>query len=827
MVKASPLIKLLAACLSALALEASAADDLGIARAALRDRLYDVAETHAARLLAGSPGEADGRAALEILLESLFQQDRAQEVLTDLNRYGTLASPPVFDYWRAQALLKLGRPGEAARTASEAIPKARGDTADALRRVLARALLRTGDSGAAFALYGEINRLSTNAMTRADNALEWAAAIEQAGRRESALEVLKIQASIGVRTRSVDEGRLMRARLLASDKNPDHAAEGLALYKALAADEHAGETARIPALIALGDRAWAAGDTNRAIACAREALNRASLPAMRRFAGFRLGSLLMASRATLDEGERIIKGLVRDYPDEPESSTAYLALADALLAAGENARAVEAYRNFKEAYPKLGGGDRVMEGSGWALFRLGRYMEAGEVFRRLASQSTNAGVRAEASFKEADSLLADGRFVEASRAYRRTAALPGSEALAGRAAYQAAECLERAGRIGEAASNYLAVAGSYPADEVAPRSLMRVAAIQAGTNAFEAAIATYSRILGRYPAAAIRVESLMGRGKLAYRLYHFDAAMQDFASLAEVDKSRRDEARFLITLCLYGLGREKEARAAATAFLLEFPESPRLPDMMLWLGKLDFNRGRYADARKVFLDYVSRWPRQRAADAALLWAARAAAGQGDYTGVIALATRFVKEYPSSPRLTEARLVQANALIDLARFSEAVLLLDQVLAEAPAGEWTIEAKLRRADALFALGSDNTERYEKALAGYRDVLAADTLPPVASLQVRYKIARCLEKLGRRSEAIDAYYSDVIQRYQEGRARGVWYDETADGLFVKAVFNVSELYEQSGKLEQARSVLQRVLRTALPGSEEARRRLDRLGR
>jgi TolA-binding protein len=225
---------------------------------------------------------------------------------------------------------------------------------------------------------------------------------------------------------------------------------------------------------------------------------------------------------------------------------------------------------------------------------------------------------------------------------------------------------------------------------------------------------------------------------------------------------RRDEARFMMTLCLYGLGRDQEARAAAASFQLDFPESPRLSDMMLWLGKFDFNRGRYAEARRFFLDYAARWPTSRWADAALVWAARAAFAANDFTGTIELVTRMVRAHPQSVRLPEALLVQADALMELARYDEAVLLLDQVISQAAASEWARLALLRKGDGLFAMGAGNSTRYREALVAYRQMLAQNSQTPSVTLQLHFKVGRCLEKLKQIDDAIDQYYAEVIIRF-----------------------------------------------------------------
>jgi len=209
----------------------------------------------------------------------------------------------------------------------------------------------------------------------------------------------------------------------------------------------------------------------------------------------------------------------------------------------------------------------------------------------------------------------------------------------------------------------------------------------------------------------------------------------------------------------------------------------------------------------------------------LLWAARASFSDNDFTGTVELVTRLVRTYPQSSRIPEALLIQADALTELARFDEAVLLLDQVVAQAPDSEWSQTALLHKGDCLFAMGADNGLRYQEALTTYRMLLEQGNLTSALTLQLQFKSGRCLEKLKRIDEAIDLYYSEVIIRYQNERSRGTWFDETMTSLFVRAAFNVAELYEQKGQPGLAVKVLQRIVQAGVPGEEEARQRIERL--
>jgi len=140
---------------------------------------------------------------------------------------------------------------------------------------------------------------------------------------------------------------------------------------------------------------------------------------------------------------------------------------------------------------------------------------------------------------------------------------------------------------------------------------------------------------------------------------------------------------------------------------------------------------------------------------------------------------------------------------------------------------IRAGLLRADALFAMGADNPVRYEAALEAYSSLRNGESLPAGQELMVSFKMARTLDKLKRREEAVDMYYSKVLLAYRAGRLAGIAYDDLARATFARAAFLLAEEFESRGRIRQAVHVLDLVRTSDVPAADEAVRRIDRLTR
>ncbi len=798
-------------------------DALDVAREALRDKLYRVAQMNAEKAL-DEEGLGDRIRALEILLESLARQHKYMEMLRALESNGdAVIDAPESEsllYWRVLALFNTEQLDDVANIINSGRVGTNTAFGVTTLRIGARTRELTGDVPGAIELYKLVDSVFINEAIRSANAYEWAVLLNEHGRYEEALDVLKSLAQMELNNDNVHDGALLRGRILMRLGRDDEAAR---VMDALAMNERVAEVPRVEALVEMSVYKLDSALTNEAVAYARSAYSRAQLPQTRRLAGYWLGDLLCHSGQTVNEGAQLIKNLVREFPEEEESRKAHLKLADSFLNLSMPSEAAAEYRIFLETYPSSTLDNRVMRGRGWALFQLKRYTEAGVAFAKAAELSVDPEEKAQCLFKKCDALMAENRFVDAASSYLEINAQLPDTSLAGLALFRSAEALERENLLNDALTRYRETARRYPHRDVAAEALLRVAAIQADDREIDQAIDTYGQIIGKFTNTMFVAQAHMGRGRSYYSKYQFENAMQEFAAVAEIDPGRVDEARYFLILCLYGLGRESEALQAAEKYIIDFPSSEFYADMLLWIGKFHFNRGDFSSSIKYFDNYAKSFPDRVWADASLVWVARAMFNKGDFTAVIETVTRLVKAYPESSRLSEARFVQAEALIELARFDAAILLLDNILENDPESRWGQMALLRKGNCLFALGAGNPLRYEEALAVYLRIAQGEGLTSAMLIEIYYKIGRCLEKLERFDDAVNTYYSEVLLRYIKDRSSGTWYDESTLSLVVRGAFSAAEIFERQGRYEQAVGVLKRIARSDSGAADEAERRID----
>ena len=493
----------------------------------------------------------------------------------------------------------------------------------------------------------------------------------------------------------------------------------------------------------------------------RRAQDEAVSAETRRALAIRLGTVLLKDPASVAEGAALVRAVVRDAPDTSGAKDAFLAVADAELAASRWKEAQTLYAEATEIWPDAVRMAAVQDGLGWSLANLGRLTEALAAFDRAEVVAEDDVTRAMAVLKQGDVLTAMGRLEEAMARYRRvTTSYPESvaaarvgEVLKVRELESRGRELYRTYRFAEAREAFRKVAQEDSARR--PRMRFFEALCLYGSGEDDKAERTVEALLADCADSRVQADALLWLAKFKY--------------------SRRDW----------------KAAGASFSKASERPElsASRAADALLWASRAEFAAGDYTSVIQLTTRLVERFPSTPASLSALLL-------QGETLNELA-------------RFDEAVLV-----FDRVAASPDVTEEDRS-----------RARLFKADALFAMGADNPARYTTALEAYRAILFGGALSPSARLVVSFKIARVLEKLKRVDEAMDQYYTQVILAYRRERLDRVHLDDDARTVFSKAAFRLADEFESRGKDRQAVAVLDLAATSDCPVAAEARKRIQRL--
>ena len=541
-------------------------------------------------------------------------------------------------------------------------------------------------------------------------------------------------------------------------------------------------------------------------------------------AGYVLGFSEMDESATYTSGVVRVRALLRAAPDDRMSENAAKAFADRLLKAGDAAGAEDEYRRYFEVFPSAAMDADLLERRGQALYKQGRHSESAGFFARAEQLVDSSADKSRLAYLQANAYLSAGKSIDAAESFGRSASYGGKDA--NRSLYSQADALERSGNVARAFEIYGELAKN--GDLWGQKANLRLVSIVARNGRLGESIDRYTKILespGALTAEDI-TEAYLGRGRACYRDYRFKEASADFKMVASRSPELADGMRFLMALCLYGAGRDVEAKNAAMELMNSTKDEDLRADLVLWCAKYEYNHGEYADAQSHFGEYALLRKGESSTADALLWAARCASAQMEYAKAIEFATLAANSASSDKSLfIESLMVQGEAVMELGRYAEAVQLFDRVANLAGEGPLAQKASILKADALYAMGAGDAGRYEEAIAAYRTLLDVGGLSPDRRIEVSFKIGRAQEKLRRTKEAMDQYYRNVVLVYSEEVSKGVLFGAPVRTFFSRAAFSLADYHAAAGDVSTVRKMLERIVEADVPASKEAKRRLDEL--
>ncbi len=332
------------------------AEEIDIAREALRDGLWDVARTHALRA-----GE-DRPESRTVIAESFAREGKWTDLLATLEKWKN-PDEDAFVYYRALALFESGK------------------------AVQAGYLIRNRKfDDAAFA------KLATRLMARITLADSGAV---------DALKIVKESEEV-----SADEESEMFAASLMSATGDRSGAEEI-WRRVVACGTNSSERAFATASVGLGEEKLL-----------REAYERSVSADVRRLSGYALARLLLSRKESIDEGATLVRLLVREAPDAKGAREGMTALADAYLVDGRFKESVSAYRETLDTWPEAVKTSALHDGLGWALSKLGKHDEALEEFAQAEATAASDAERAMAVVKQGDVLASAGKVDAALLKYR-------------------------------------------------------------------------------------------------------------------------------------------------------------------------------------------------------------------------------------------------------------------------------------------------------------------------------------------------------------------------------------------------------------------------
>ena len=544
------------------------------------------------------------------------------------------------------------------------------------------------------------------------------------------------------------------------------------------------------------------------VSYARRAVNVAREERIRQEALHALGALLCEAPATFNEGISHLNQAVVLNPSTTQAPFIQFQIAEALHASGNHDDALKAYNRYLESYNVPTLTIPVRQGKGRLLCAMARYDEALALFLEAAEGAQSVELRLGLLTEAADAAMLAGRYARAidlNRQLLREGAHAGIR-------LRLARALEAAGEKDEARAEYQRVCDDMASTEVSVfTATMRLCGMLLEEKRYTETLADYTRLAAKLKQEDLLQQVYLERGRIYYLTEQLPQAEADFDRVSQTNSASAEEARFFLVLCLYRQGEDTRARELADAYIQMYPNSPRIPDVVLWIAKSDFNQGDYTASMKGFLTFAERWPKDVRVSKAFYLAARSAFQNQEYSLTVELVGQLAKAFPEAEMIPEARFLQAESLVEQARHAEARDLLDALIRRYPNADWIAEAYGLRGDCLAFTAIDDPERYNLALASYREAVLRLEDDLDIALMYLFRIGRVLERQNLRDDAAEQYTKLIYRVLNCPEISPV-----GKQWFQKALAQLRAIERSRGNLSAFETLMHRVRRAQIPGVE-----------
>ncbi len=193
---------------------------------------------------------------------------------------------------------------------------------------------------------------------------------------------------------------------------------------------------------------------------------------------------------------------------------------------------------------------------------------------------------------------------------------------------------------------------------------------------------------------------------------------------------------------------------------------------------------------------------------------------------ISILERLVTAYPRHELVYYARLKQGDLARRLNDFPTALLLYERLLSQYQDHPERYRAELSRADCLMALGSEDSDRFDRAAVIYERNCLLPTAPLPVRIESGFKWAHSLRQQNDLPGA-EAVYWLLYDRFvqDEDLSRTIVHSDAGRYWLARVLLELGSTQVNRGEIATAVQLYETLLQMNLPGRALARARLDAL--
>lgn len=233
-----------------------------------------------------------------------------------------------------------------------------------------------------------------------------------------------------------------------------------------------------------------------------------------------------------------------------------------------------------------------------------------------------------------------------------------------------------------------------------------------------------------------------------YNSGSYELAYQAFASLQNDTNIEQDKIHYYMALCKFKLKQYEASQKLCYDFMKEYPVSLYRPKISFLIAKIEQNKNNKVQAIRAFLKVKSKYPRSKEAFTAQMNIAKIYTELERYEEAEDIYRKLLKNKLWKKEKVSIYFALAQLKETEGKSDDSINYYKRIIFSTT--DIDLIAKAQYAIAEISLSQ---EQYEEAFKKYKQILEKfSTLP--WEKEIRYKMAFCLQKMGKNKESLTAY-------------------------------------------------------------------------
>ncbi|NPV46603.1 MAG: tetratricopeptide repeat protein [Armatimonadetes bacterium] len=442
---------------------------------------------------------------------------------------------------------------------------------------------------------------------------------------------------------------------------------------------------------------------------------------------FRAGECLFRT-GKHGEAAPYFEQLTQKYPDSAEAEPGWVWLGDAYFQSQQYEKAASAYKSYLQKYPQGDQGGRAAYWLGESYYHLGNNAEAIAAYEQALGKQLSEQESAYARYALGWAYLQASDTDKALQYLQQVLEKHATSPVAAESQYLIGTAYRTRKEYPAAVAAFQQVLDKFADSKFAAYAQSGIAWCHFEQKEYEAALAAFGQVMARYPGSEPAAEARLRSADCLFHLRRYSEAAPLYEqAAAEKDSKWADEALYWLGVTYQQIPDAADrALAAHERLVAEHPESPRVTDSYVHIGRLHLAAGKTAEAVTAFqraMDTARTPAAQQQAQANLAWARYQ---QDKSEANLGEVEKLLQQDPKQPWVAPLAYHVAFAHFTAERFQAALNMLDLIVTNHP------EAA-KQGDIAYLSGAcqDRLGNTTKAEELYRQALQDPRQPEYAGL------------------------------------------------------------------------------------------------